>query len=346
MTSHASPTVGRRAGFTLVEIMVVMVIIGLLAAILVPVLGGILRRTNEAAVKVEISSLESALADFKARFGCDPPDHIHLYETAAGWRQNPEDRSKILAIWPRFRFNVDRPKLRSPYNTAAGEVQLSGAECLVFFLGGMPQGGDADFDKNGMFEPFEDRNLNGRLDEDFYMTGFSKNPLNPFAPITPGTDESRDGPFFDFPSARLIDIDVGPVGTQLGDLKDGFPEFKDSLNNQTAPYLYLSSSGGRGYDEHGGYVFFHPPEPQTNPPFVHSFFLNRVSPYRTTTGGPWWNAKSFQIISPGFGPHENASGKFCPYGIDLVYDPENTATLSEQDADNITNFSAGGRLRP
>ena len=53
-------------GFTLVEVMVVVVIIGMLAAILVPVLGGIIRRTNEAAVKVEINSLENAIADFKA----------------------------------------------------------------------------------------------------------------------------------------------------------------------------------------------------------------------------------------------------------------------------------------
>ena len=71
-------------GFTLVEVMVVVVIIGMLAAILVPVLGGIIRRTNEAAVKVEINSMGNAIADFKAKFGSDPPDHVHLFENGSG----------------------------------------------------------------------------------------------------------------------------------------------------------------------------------------------------------------------------------------------------------------------
>ena len=314
MTPHKSPTPRRRTGFTLVEVMVVMVIIGLLAAILVPVLGSVLRRTNEAAVKVEIGSLESALADFKARFGTDPPDHLHLHESAAGWASDPESRSKVLAIWPRFRFDVPRDYLDGVSNNAGGEVHLSGAECLVFFLGGMPK-----------------RDVNGR----FSMTGFSKNPLNPFAPITPGADESRDGPFFDFPSARLHEHERSP------DAPDGYPDFRDSLNNQTAPYLYLSSANGRGYDPEGGFVFNHQLGNTAN-----ALVWNRNLPYRQSPGGPRWNAKSFQIISPGYGPHENALGQFCPYGISEVYDPEDTATLSEQDADNITNFSAGGRLKP
>ena len=314
MTLHTSPTVGRRAGFTLVEIMVVMVIIGLLAAILVPVLGSVLRRTNEAAVKVEIGSLESALADFKARFGTDPPDHLHLHESAAGWASDPESRSKVLAIWPRFRFDVPRDYLDGVSNNAGGEVHLSGAECLVFFLGGMPK-----------------RDVNGR----FSMTGFSKNPLNPFAPITPGADESRDGPFFDFPSARLHEHERSP------DAPDGYPDFRDSLNNQTAPYLYLSSANGRGYDPEGGFVFNHQFGNMAN-----AMVFNRNSPYWQAAGGQEWNPKSFQIISPGIGPHENVVGIFQPYGLGGIYNPGNTELLSEQDGDNITNFSQGTRLKP
>ena len=181
------------------------------------------------------------------------------------------------------------------------------------------------------------KDVNGR----FSMTGFSKNPLNPFAPITPGADESRDGPFFDFPSARLHEHERSP------DAPDGYPDFRDSLNNQTAPYLYLSSANGRGYDPEGGFVFNHQLGNTANP-----LIFNRNSPYRQATGGQSWNPKSFQIISPGMGPHERVlpngtmTNEFCPYGTSEVYDPENVDSLSANDADNITNFSAGGRMKP
>jgi prepilin-type N-terminal cleavage/methylation domain-containing protein len=327
---HRSP----RTAFTLVEIMVVVVIIGILAAILVPVLGGIIRRTNEAAVKVEIHSLENAIADFRAKFGCDPPDHIDLHEATNGWINDAESRSKILRIWPRFYFGTPTNHLYRDLNNNNNTTEsfhLSGAECLVFFLGGMPKG-----DGNG----------------GIFMTGFSKNPSNPFQPRT--VDESRDGPFFEFPSARLHDHEAPGF-------KDGFPEFRDSLNNQTAPYLYLSSHSGSGYNtvrvsgttihiSDGGFVFHfglgNSPNPNLPTPNSNPLFWNRNLPYRQTPGGPHWKAKTFQIISPGYGPHENADGEFCPYGTADVYDPENTSTLSPLDADNITNFSQGSRLQP
>ena len=301
-------------GFTLVEVMVVVVIIGMLAAILVPVLGGIIRRTNEAAVKVEINSMENAIADFKAKFGCDPPDHVHLFETAAGWASHPESRAKINRIWPRFRFDLPRD-LNRDGNTNGGPFHLSGAECLVFFLGGIPQ---------------------GNATAGFFLTGFSKDPSNPFRPVGTNVDESRDGPFFEFNPNRLVDVEIVP---------DGFPEFIDTLNNQTAPYLYLSSNGGRGYDPEAGWVYHH------NVGLANGFW-NRNLPYRQSANGPRRNAKSFQIISPGFGPHERIladgtiTSEFCPYGITDVYDPEKVDLLSANDADNITNFSAGGRMRP
>jgi len=332
---HRSP----RTAFTLVEIMVVIVIIGILAAILVPVLGGVLRRTNEAAVKVEIHSLENAISDFKTRFGCHPPDSIFLYEHSAGWRSDPESRAKIIKIWPRFNFNfflaANLPGRDLDNDGIRNETFfLSGAECLVFFLGGMPK----DDGNGGIF-----------------MTGFSKNPLNPFGPRT--GDETRDGPFFEFPSSRLVDVDLP---TNSSPEPDGFPEFIDTLSNQTAPYLYLSSNEGRGYSAAAGLVFHsNPPTPPVNPQTRPSLNMwpeinnslstphwNRTSPYLQTAGGLSWNAKTFQIISPGFGPHENTANQFCPYGLADVYDPNNTGALSPQDADNITNFSAGGRMRP
>ena len=305
-------------GFTLVEVMVVVVIIGMLAAILVPVLGGIIRRTNEAAVKVEINSLENAIADFKAKYGSDPPDHVHLFENAAGWAAHPEDRGKINRIWPRFRFDLARDI--NVDNDSADEFHLSGAECLVFFLGGM-----ANRDANGKF----------------FMTGFSKNPANPLQRVSSANiDESRDGPFFEFNPNRLVDVEVEPG-------PDGFPEFIDTLANQTAPYLYLSSNGGRGYDIEGGWVFHHHVglDPDNG-------IWNRNLPYRQSANGPRWNAKSFQIISPGMGPHERVlpngtmTNEFCPYGTSEVYAPEDVDSLSANDADNITNFSAGGRMKP
>lgn len=56
---------GRR-GFTLIELMTVVAILGLLAAIVVPKLAAALRRSGEGAVKGRLGSLRSALSIYYA----------------------------------------------------------------------------------------------------------------------------------------------------------------------------------------------------------------------------------------------------------------------------------------
>ncbi len=62
----------RRAGFTLLELMVVIVILGLLAALVVPKLIGQSEKAKQTAARVQIRSLEQALQLFKLDNGFYP----------------------------------------------------------------------------------------------------------------------------------------------------------------------------------------------------------------------------------------------------------------------------------
>ncbi|MEO8498536.1 MAG: prepilin-type N-terminal cleavage/methylation domain-containing protein, partial [Planctomycetota bacterium] len=61
-------------GFTLVEMLVVIAIIGILAAILVPTLGAAIRRAKIGAVAMEVNQLSQAIEAYKLEFNDYPPD--------------------------------------------------------------------------------------------------------------------------------------------------------------------------------------------------------------------------------------------------------------------------------
>lgn len=187
-----------RSGFSLVELLVVIMIIAILIALIVPALNGVRRRAQMAEVSAEISKIDTAITQFKSDFGVEPPSNLVIPAVGDPW--DAVSRSKVRALWPQFNFAT---------NGGLGNgtaLHMNGAECLAFFLGGIPQG----------------------TAPALTVTGFSKNPAVPWTAA--GTN--RLGPYIEFGVGRFSDLDG-----------DGLLEYLDPIPDQKAPYLYLATQG-------------------------------------------------------------------------------------------------------
>ncbi len=264
--SCAAPVGGgsSRRGFSLIELLVVIVIIGILIALILPAIAGVRARARVAQVTSEITQLDNAIAKFKSVYNVDPPSSLYIPPAGDASKWPAADRSKVRAIWPQFNFDTNGGlAIALPNNQfITGGIHLSGAECLVFFLGGIPDLRDA--------VPVP--------------RGFSKDPTKPWQ--INGTN--REGPFFEFSNERLTDVD-----------KDSLLEYMDALPGQTVPYLYLSSQGrnykrtnaaGTGLAAQDDFDVFGGP---SNPKDLQSVYLKTATPPQAHRND------GYQIISPG-----------------------------------------------
>ncbi len=317
----------RRAGFTLVELMVVIVIIGILAALVLPAIYRAVVAAREARVIVEINGLSTAIATFKSKYGAEPPSKITIYTTQAGWNSDPAAMATIRGLWPQFDFSMTMPDPANPGNTRGaypnywtGNQSMNSGECLLFFLGGVM--GDNASGPNQV------------------PTGFAKNPRYPFAPSN--VVGNREGPFFEFSDiSRVRDVDG-----------NGINEWYDSLPGQTNPYLYFSSYDGQGYrltelpQNGGSFLFIHDfyrvAKTTYSPPATPSSTIPGTSADSTLTTAQ--KPQSFQIISPGYDTNYGSGGVFSPNlpNSGLTDSNGNPDTAAY---DNLTNFN-NGRLKP
>ena len=89
----------KRSGFTLVELLVVIGIIGLLAAIITPVVMQSLTKARNAAIKAEIDMLHMAIMNYKNEYGNFPP-------STSTTGTNDLAARHILRIFPRCSANL------------------------------------------------------------------------------------------------------------------------------------------------------------------------------------------------------------------------------------------------
>jgi len=111
----------RRGGFTLVELMVVIVIIMILVGLLTPVLVNVMARAREARITAEIAAIDGSIKAYKERYGAYPPSNFAASNAAA------------IQLHLAHAF---------PHCNAANEIaaipggNLSPAQALVFWLSG------------------------------------------------------------------------------------------------------------------------------------------------------------------------------------------------------------------
>jgi prepilin-type N-terminal cleavage/methylation domain-containing protein len=92
------------AGFTLIELMIVVVIVGLLAAIAIPNYQRLVRRSKESSVRGNLHVIQTAMEVFSVDHGGiypQPADDAELQSLIPGgtYPENPFTRAVTLVMW-------------------------------------------------------------------------------------------------------------------------------------------------------------------------------------------------------------------------------------------------------
>lgn len=314
---------GRSAGFTMVEILMVILIIGMLVTLLSVAIGFAIKKAKQTAIHIEISNLSAAMQDLSSKsLGGEFPPCMTIPAGSATPDRATQFSRMIRKRFPRCvqDYAAIKAFLQSSnaYNTAASNPNLYNldlldpAEAIVFWLGGLPAVPGATSSK---------------------LLGFSANATTPF--VLTG---SRGSSLYAFDESRLVDADG-----------DGWLEYiPPGINKPSvAPYVYFDaasyqySAGGNTYAAcYPGTAF---PITGGSPSAAFTNAWGFAVPYADTATPTAWSPKSFQLISAGLdseyggGPSDTAGSR---PSLPLVPKSGTSAVpaILQGDWDNQVNF--------
>lgn len=125
MFSKLCRAMRNQKGFTLVELMVVVVIIGILVAIAVPVYNSTTTNANRRAVEANLRTIDGAIMQWQAiNNTSDKPDKNDLGDFIAEWPEGPDGVTYDISSSPPYRATAKKGSDTGDWWTA-GENPVS-----------------------------------------------------------------------------------------------------------------------------------------------------------------------------------------------------------------------------
>ena len=351
-------------GFTLVELLTVIVIIGILAGLIVAAVIPAIRRAHEFTIRQEIEQLSYALEEYKNKCGDYPPDFAGV-TGGAGYDADlridarnavmrhfrkafprytpganiPSDAPAPLLAWKGqyqgLLYDISYATRSDPTKPGTGmglnkNINLNPSTAMVLMLGGPPAPAGSSPK----------------------LRGFSANPANPFA-----QGGSRRPSFYEFDETRLVVSYKDGVPTSLAVLIP--PHMPQPSSGNKAPYVYFrprNRSYGltHSYDDHELPYFCQSQEQGICTPYVEQASFDNGDINR------WVEPRKYQIICAGLDgmfsdpelfndpsdilhfpvEHEDVDYRSDKLGIVRILGGD-YVNIAPQEDDNITSFTQG-----
>ncbi len=308
----------KRNAFTLVEMLVVIVIIGILVGLLLPAINSARIKALNFRIATEVNDLAAAVELYKTKNGDYPPDfsnrNVVMRHILKRWPQiDAAEQARVRRVF----WYIHNPSVQPWYHFP----KVDCAEALVFWLGGFSKDVRRPF--TGIGGPF--------------LTDSSGN-------ITGPNPERAEG-LYTFDKTRLHWDDE----TSDPRYQDAFPVYVPE--GKKAPYVYFESRsyGGVGAADSFPVTGVYPQLRLVSPiGWARPYLSTQVKP-SSPYGLEWANAHSFQIVSAGLDDNYGGVGfmrnpaTVRPYPVYPT--GVNYTSPGDGDDDNITNFSDGQLLK-